>query len=455
MSGRIIDSFPQTKQLSVRKVRLGLRAHIFSGGTPDKSNLNFWTDGVLPWIGSGEVNQRHITTPTAYITSDAVRASATKLFPAGAVAMALAGQGKTKAMAATMGIDTYGNQSLACIADYKGDSRFLFWWLTSLYREIRGLSSQDTRDGLNQAMIGQIPVPVFDSHTQKTIADFLDRETTRIDQLIEKKRRLIEVLEEKVAASISSGIRGWLTSPDSDYKADIEWLDSYPGHWKRISLKSLGHGKDAIFIDGDWIESKDLNDNGIRYLTTGNVGQGYYKEQGAGFISKEMFQKNHCTEVKSGDILISRLNMPIGRACIIPDLGYQIVTSVDNVIVRPTNIYDREFLVYLLTSREYFENTTNIARGTTMQRISRSALGRIHIPIPPLTEQQEITAQLKHITTNNRLASKTINQSINYLREFRSALITAAVTGQINVATWGKQGQTDRRLDRIEEAMQA
>ena len=226
LRGGMIYSFPQTAWLHVRTTRLGLKSRIFSGGTPDKSRLEFWEDGELAWIGSGEVNQEVIITPTAYITQDAVQKSATKLFPAGSVAMALAGQGKTKATVAVMGIDAYGNQSLACIADYKGSSRFLFWWLSSLYKEIRGLSSQDTRDGLNQSMVGQIPVPDFPRDFQKKIADFLGRKTTEIDALKMKTRKSIDRLQELRAALITAAVTGqidvatWRKQGSVEHKMD-------------------------------------------------------------------------------------------------------------------------------------------------------------------------------------------------------------------------------------------
>lgn len=294
-----------------------------------------------------------------------------------------------------------------------------------------------------------------DLATQRQIANFLDRETARIDLLIEKKQRLVALLGEKVATQLSRAVRGFLTSSDAERSKGIDWMDGFPKHWTRMPLKALGHGNNSVFIDGDWIESKDLSDSGIRYLTTGNVGLGFYKEQGAGFITPETFEKLNCTEVLPGDILISRLNPPIGRACIVPDLGTRIVTSVDNVIVRPDHHFDRGFIVHILSSREHFENTSNIARGTTMQRISRSALGNIRIPVPPLAEQHEISRQLdRHAQQYHHLA-KAIFQSIDRLKEYRSALITAAVTGQIDVRTYAKSDAPDRRLDAIQEEMGA
>ena len=107
-----------------------------------------------------------------------------------------------------MGISAYGNQSLACITKYKGSSKFLFWWLTSLYREIRGLASQETRDGLNQSVIGQIPVPDYPYETQNSIADFLDRETALIDTLKTKSLASIDLLRESRAALITAAVTG-------------------------------------------------------------------------------------------------------------------------------------------------------------------------------------------------------------------------------------------------------
>src|SRR5579864_5482456 len=231
--------FPQVALLPVPVVRLGLVSRIFSGGTPDKSNLAYWESGDLPWIGSGEVNQFLVQEPTGYITAEAVKASSTKLMPRGSLIMALAGQGKTKAMVAQMGFDAYGNQSLACIADFKGSSRYLFWWLTSLYHEVRGLSSEDTRDGLNQSMLGRLPVPRFDLETQNAIAAFLDRETALIDDLIEKKQQLISLLSEKLRTTIAQTItpRGEVGTLNQESSA--EWFGVVPMHWKILKTKRV------------------------------------------------------------------------------------------------------------------------------------------------------------------------------------------------------------------------
>ncbi len=219
-----------------------------------------------------------------------------------------------------------------------------------------------------------------------------------------------------------------------EYKdSGVEWLKSTPAHWSSAPIKYLALATNSLFLDGDWIESKDISDDGVRYITTGNVGEGLYKEQGSGFITENTFSKLNCTEVFEGDILISRLNNPIGRACLVPSLGYKTVTSVDNVIFRTDKYYNRKYLVYLFSSKDYFQHTGNLARGTTMQRISRGLLGNIRIPVPTRSEQASIAAFLDHETAKiDNLIEKQL-QLIELLKEKRQAVISSVVSIRSNV----------------------
>ena len=219
----------------------------------------------------------------------------------------------------------------------------------------------------------------------------------------------------------------------TEYKdSGVEWLDKVPLHWSSVPIKYMALEKTSLFLDGDWIESKDISGDEIRYITTGNVGEGVYKEQGVGFISTEKFFELNCTEVFFGDILMSRLNAPIGRSCIVPDLQSRVVTSVDNVIFRPDSKYIKEFLVYLFSSGDYFAHTANLARGATMQRISRGLLGNVRVVVPSLAEQQKIANFLDHETAKIDTLIAKQQELIKLLKEKRQAVISHAVTKGIN-----------------------
>ena len=144
-----------------------------------------------------------------------------------------------------------------------------------------------------------------------------------------------------------------------------------------------------IFADGDWIESKDQSSKGVRLIQTGNVGEGFFKDRGekARYISKKTFARLRCTEIFENDCLISRLPDPVGRSCLLPDTGEQMITAVDCTIVRfDSSQFMPEFFVYYTQSNDYLRNVDAETSGTTRKRISRSKLGEIPIPVPPIQE---------------------------------------------------------------------
>lgn len=224
-----------------------------------------------------------------------------------------------------------------------------------------------------------------------------------------------------------------MKSYDTYKDSGVDWIGRIPSHWATIALKNTASGDGASFIDGDWIESPVIVDEGIRYLTTGNVGALQYKEQGNGFISEETFEALNCTEVFPGDLLISRLNEPIGRSCIVPDLGYRIVTAVDNVIYRPaSDKYDKKYLMYQMNSPRYVANANMLARGATMSRISRSTLGNIRIIVPLLAEQRAIAEYLDGRCSEIDSMVEKAERKVALLEEYRQSVITEAVTHGLN-----------------------
>ena len=153
----------------------------------------------------------------------------------------------------------------------------------------------------------------------------------------------------------------------------------------------------TVFTDGDWIESKDQSDSGIRLVQTGNIGEGTYleKEARAKYISEETFDKLKCTEVFTGDILVSRLPEPVGRACILPEKTERMITAVDCTICRPNeSLISKEYLCYFMRSNAYYMRLLGNVTGTTRKRISRKNLGNVELRVPAKDEQKAVVEQL-------------------------------------------------------------
>ncbi len=216
-----------------KAVKLKRLSRLYSGGTPDKTQQHYWENGTIPWLSSGEVNQGLITTPSTFITEEAFARSSAKWIPAGSLVMALAGQGKTKGTVAQLAFRCTCNQSMGVIVpDEIGRARFLYWWLTANYENIRNLAGGDLRDGLNLELVGNIACPVISSSEGAWIASFLDHETTKIDALIQEQQHLIELLKEKRQVVISNSVTRGLNPAAPMKESGIDWIGLVPGHWR-------------------------------------------------------------------------------------------------------------------------------------------------------------------------------------------------------------------------------
>lgn len=162
--------------------------------------------------------------------------------------------------------------------------------------------------------------------------------------------------------------------------------------WEYKKIKEV-----CSFIgDGDWIESKDQSDSGIRLIQTGNIGTGIYRDKAdkVKYISNATFSQLSCTEIFEGDCLLSRLPDPIGRSCLLPKLNVRTITAVDCTILRFKDDVLPTFFVYYTQSNSYYKDILSKTTGTTRKRISRKNLEKIGIPIPPKPTQLSIVSEL-------------------------------------------------------------
>lgn len=181
---------------------------------------------------------------------------------------------------------------------------------------------------------------------------------------------------------------------------------------KHVSLSSLCN----VFQDGDWIESKDQSETGICLIQTGNVGNGIFKDKGekARYISEETFNRLNCTEIFEGDILVSRLPVPVGRACVMPRGLGKCITAVDCTIIRLGDKILPEYLLWFTRTPDYSMQIKKVLSGTTRLRVSRANLGNIQIPLPGIEQQSEFC----------KIAHQTDKSEYNVPSQFlRSAII--------------------------------
>lgn len=277
---------------------------------------------------------------------------------------------------------------------------------------------------LEHEALRTVPVMLPDLETQKAIADFLDRETARIDQLIEKKRRLQALLAERERNSVIH---------------EFSQLEMENRSWKLSHICLLRRGR----FNHRPRNAPELYDGKHPFLQTGDVAQAkkfirVYKQtlSDLGASISGWFPK--------GSILMA-IAANVGDVAI-SDFDAYCPDSVVGFV--PTKAVDAEFLYYALRALRSSIATSSTSNAQDNTNIAR--LGALRIPLPDIGAQRRLVEALDKAERDSDAFGEATNKSIERLNEFRSALITAAVTGQIDLATWAKRRHTDRHAENLE-----
>ena len=316
------------------------------------------------------------------------------------------------------------------------DSEFLSYWVRSNYfvDEIMARSVGVSYPAINTSDIGNLPVPCLDLNSQKHISDFLYRETTRIDSLIEKKQRQIELLKEKRAALISYAVTKGL-DPEAKMKdSGIKWLGEIPENWKRVALKRICALVGRIGFRGystnDIVDEKE----GAITLSPSNMKNDNLLLQECTYISWEKYYESPEIMVRPHDILIVKTGSSFGKVTYVKGKDIDYPTTINpQIMILKKIVIDPKFLFYVLASAPYQDYFKIMNTGSTIPTMTQEAVGSVIVPAPPLITQQKIVDFLDSETIHIDNIINKIEISIELLNEYQIALISAAVTGKIDV----------------------
>lgn len=317
------------------------------------------------------------------------------------------------------------------------DGRFIKWFFES--RFARSLFSTTcngmTRYGLGTYALKNANFARPPRQEQTQIAAFLDRETAKIDQLIEKQQRLIKLLKEKRQAVISHAVTTGLNSDVQMKNSGIEWLGEVPTHWDVVPLKYLVRTSKGVAF-----KSSDFTEDGVGVVKASDIKQGSIRSTSTNL--PESFLRSHRAAVlKAGDIILSTvgstpdvINSAVGQIGeVTPELDGSLLNQ-NTVNFKPTRRLNSQFMKYFLFSTAYRKHLDLCAHGTANQAsLSLEDMLSFGIALPPADEQTQIviktTNTLELIDSLIRASEKSILLS----REKKQALISAAVTGKIDV----------------------
>jgi type I restriction enzyme S subunit len=284
----------------------------------------------------------------------------------------------------------------------------------------------------NWDFIGNLPSLIPFSLEQTAIAAFLDRETSRIDALIEKKEQQIELLQEKRAALISHAVTKGLDPNVKLKDSGVEWLGEVPEGWIVKKLKYLADIRGRI----GWrtLTTEDYVDEGPILLGVRNIlSNNHLSFEDLTHIPVEKYDESPEIKVQENDILLAKTGATIGKSCVVPKNEYQLTVNAAVNILRPSHDVLPAFLNYLISANplqhQMFSNIAFNARGNLFQENISNIFGLF----TDISEQLAIAAFLDRETAKIDDLIRLINESMEKIREYRSALISAGVTGKIDV----------------------
>ena len=294
-----------------------------------------------------------------------------------------------------------------------------------------GLGKMGTQLNLNTDSIGSIRIPVPPENELKAILIFLEHELFKIDELAKAFDGLISLLKEKRQAIISHAVTKGLDPSVSMKDSGIEWLGKVPAHWQvkkvkhiasRISSGKTPSGGSETYIDA-----------GVTFLRSQNVYDDGLRLDDVAYISDEVDKSMESSRVISGDILLNITGASIGRTCVVPD-GFPPANVNQHVCaIRLKNSKETPFFTWYFKSDCTKKQIDFIQNGAAREGLNFEQIGQFSIPIPTTDEQSAISKYITFVVGKlDALISETLN-SISLLQERRTALISAAVTGKIDV----------------------
>lgn len=308
---------------------------------------------------------------------------------------------------------------------------FIYYFLnSSISREQVSFFSTTTTGlaNLNREIINNIIFALPFPPEQSAIATFLDVETVFIETLIIKKEQQIALLNEKRAALISHILIRGLDTNAKMKDSKIEWIGEVPAHWKIEKLKQLSPRISGRLV---FKPARYFSGTGMPFLFGTNVTENGFVLHDVKYIPLEINERFKHHALKTDDLVMVRVGAP-GLTAVIPK-ELEGLNCASMIIIRKSPLFIAEWLSFVLNSQIGKTQVDSVTYGAAQEQINVSDAINFVIPTPPLYEQKQIMIHLKEISENYHQMITQINKSIALLQEYRSALISAAVTGKIDV----------------------
>ncbi|MBC2858594.1 restriction endonuclease subunit S [Stappia sp. 28M-7] len=402
----MLDSLPDGWQ----RLTIGDLAEIKTGGTPSRKRDDYW-GGSIKWMASGEVWQRYVSDTAERITEAGMGASAAKILPRGSVMVALNGQGKTRGSAAILTEEMTCNQSLAAILPSPAhEPLFMLYFIESQYKELRALTGDNARNGLNLGLLKKFPISVPPLPEQQRIAEVL----TSVDDSIRATEAVIAQAERVKRGLMEDLLTGGLGS-EAIARSEV------PEGWEGATLDELTYRPISYGV----LKPGDYTADGVPMLRIQDAKNGW-KYEDLWRISPELDEEYRRTRVNVDDLVFSVVGT-LGECKKIDDELAGSNVSRAFAVIGPNDRVLTDFVYHFLTSDFVLSWVAQTGRGGAQKVINLGDLRKLNVPLPSMDEQRRIVSLLN---TSELQISKN-RETVDQLQRLKRGLMDDLLTGRV------------------------
>lgn len=404
--------------------KLKYMAKVYTGKTPSTNNDNYYKEEDINWITPGDIsdNNYYIAEVQNKISRIAIEDNACQLYPSGSIFVVCVG---TIGKVCLTTFDASCNQQINVLVPNGCNNKFLTYYIMSIKEILKLNANASLLAIISQEKTKNIVTLIPPINEQQSIASFLDAKTKPIDDIISKREKQIELLEEMKSAIISHAVTKGLNLDAKMKDSGIEWIGEIPEHWGVKRLKFLGIVNNGLTYSPQNVCEED---DGILVLRAPNIQNNKLD------LSDKVYVKCDIPDrmmIRKGDILICSRNGSIslvGKATLI-DRDITATYGAFMIVFRSRG--NSTYVSYLVNT--VIPKYKGLYSTTTINQITKTMFGAMYVPVAPINEQQVIASYI--VTETSKLDARIAKRrkQIELLQEYKQALITDAVTGKIDV----------------------
>lgn len=413
--------------------KIKFQGKVVSGSTPETSKAEYW-DGEIVWatpVDFGEDNQKYIYTSKRKITEAGLKNIGGKLVPIGSVVISSRAPIGLVAMA---GIELQTNQGCKTVIPKKVIGEYLYYCLKEFSTVLENLGNETIFAELSMNTLKNFFLPIPPKEEQMQIVKYLDFKTNLIDGFITNRQKQIDLLKEQLRKKIYTALTKGLSN--KDFKpSDLPWFTEIPVNWEIYKFNAA-----IKLLHGFQFRDNHFKEQGVKVAKITQLkADGSLDLSEASLVDEKFLITLKKKIIKNGDILMALTGGTIGKIIRVENLEEEVLQNyrVGKFVPKDTRTLDKDFMFWVLSSEFTFAQILFLQRETGQPNIGIGDFSKMFFPMPDtLEEQREIAAYIiEQKNETNTLISK-YQKQIDLMQEYRTAIISQAVTGKIDVRDW-------------------